>query len=203
MATDQFTRVPVDNNCFNLPLFPLSAHILPGGRMALRIFEPRYVRMVKQACASQSGFGICMYKPKGDKEQNSHIHTIGTYVTVVDFDLLEDGLLGVTVEAKNCFKIDSITTETDELRIGRCQWLDSWQSALFDEAHQVISSRLKDVFEKYPEIRQLYPHTHFDDVVWVIYRWLELIPINAEQKQQLIEYKDCSKAFEFLSQLVE
>lgn len=41
---------------FDIPLFPLSAHLLPGGRMSLRIFEPRYTRMIKQACATDSGF---------------------------------------------------------------------------------------------------------------------------------------------------
>lgn len=171
--------------------------------MALRIFEPRYVRMVKQACASQSGFGICMFNPKGDKIQNTHIHPIGTYVTVVDFDLLDDGLLGITVEGHRCFKIDSISTDEDELRMGQCQWLESWPTVAFEDPQQVLNTRLKDVFEKYPEIAQLYPDPHFDDVAWVIYRWLELIPINSEQKQQLIDYKDYSKAFEFLSQLVQ
>ena len=52
------------------PLFPLSAHLLPEGRMALRIFEPRYVRMVKQACAANSGFVMCMLNASGDKETN-------------------------------------------------------------------------------------------------------------------------------------
>ncbi|MGL4715609.1 MAG: LON peptidase substrate-binding domain-containing protein, partial [Aeromonas sp.] len=32
-----------------LALFPLSAHLLPGGIMPLRIFEPRYQRMIAEA----------------------------------------------------------------------------------------------------------------------------------------------------------
>ena len=93
-----------------LPLFPLSAHILPQGRMALRIFEPRYVRMVKNACATQTGFGVCMLNAKGDKERNEHIHVVGTHVKVIDFDMLDDGLLGITVEGDKCFNIEQVVT---------------------------------------------------------------------------------------------
>jgi Lon protease-like protein len=89
----------------NCPLFPLSAHILPEGRMALRIFEPRYIRMVKDACRLNEGFVICMLNSKGQKEDNTHIFPTGTYCKVIDFDVLEDGLLGITVEGLKCVSI--------------------------------------------------------------------------------------------------
>ena len=90
------------------PLFPLSAHLLPEGRMALRIFEPRYVRMVKQACAENKGFVMCMLNANGDKNLNEHIHKIGTYAQVVDFDMLDDGLLGIKVAGSHLVEVSSI-----------------------------------------------------------------------------------------------
>jgi len=45
-----------------LALFPLSAHLLPGGIMPLRIFEPRYQRMIAQA--GDQGFALCMLDPR-------------------------------------------------------------------------------------------------------------------------------------------
>lgn len=66
-----------------------------------------------------------------------------------------------------------------------------------------MDKRLKEIFQKYPEVNTLYPTPEFDNPIWVIYRWLELLPVNAEQKQQFLENKDCSVALEFLSQLVE
>ena len=65
---------------FDIPLFPLSAHLLPGGGMSLRIFEPRYTRMIKQACASDSGFGICMLNSKGDKDKNEKVKNAIEYL---------------------------------------------------------------------------------------------------------------------------
>ncbi|WP_343860474.1 LON peptidase substrate-binding domain-containing protein [Aliiglaciecola litoralis] len=187
----------------SLPLFPLSAHVLPGGVMSLRIFEPRYVRMVKEACANGTGFAICMLNAQGDKSNNQHIYPLGTYVTVEDFDLLDDGLLGITVKGHRCIRIESITTEEDGLRIGQCRWQDNWKCAIDAETITPMDARLREIFEKYPEVKNLYPSPEFDNPIWVIYRWLELLPVNAEQKQAFLEEKDCRTALEFLSQLVE
>ncbi|MDP5032433.1 MAG: LON peptidase substrate-binding domain-containing protein [Paraglaciecola sp.] len=186
-----------------IPFFPLSAHVLPGGRLQLRIFEPRYVRMVKEACANDTGIGICMFNAKGAKETNEHIFPIGTYAKVVDFDLLPDGMLGITVEGKQCFQILSVETEADGLRVGQIEWLTEWTLPEDQQLLSPINERLVEIFEKYHELKNLYETPHFDDPIWVIYRWLELIPVNAEQKQQLLKDKDCMKALSFLTQLVE
>ncbi|GAC15887.1 LON peptidase substrate-binding domain-containing protein [Aliiglaciecola lipolytica] len=188
---------------FTAPLFPLSAHILPGGAMTLRIFESRYVRMVKEACAQQTGFVICMLNTMGNKEKNQHIYPIGTYVTVEDFNLLEDGLLGITIRAHYCVHVDSIVTEKDQLRVGHCKRLEIWSSDPITTETTIIDTKLKEVFDKYPEVNALYPNADFTNPVWVIYRWLELLPVNAEQKQSFLQQKNCLPALEFLSQLVE
>ena len=45
-----------------LVLFPLSAHLLPGGIMPLRIFEPRYQRMIAES--REREFALCMLDPR-------------------------------------------------------------------------------------------------------------------------------------------
>ena len=52
--------------------------------MSLRIFEPRYVRMVKEVCAGENYFAICMLKADGDKDINTHIHKIATLAKAVE-----------------------------------------------------------------------------------------------------------------------
>lgn len=188
---------------FDIPLFPLSAHLLPGGRMSLRIFEPRYLRMIKEACATDSGFGICMLNSQADKDKNEHIYPIATYAKVIDFDLLEDGLLGVTVEGQKCCKIISIETQRDGLRSAKCDWIEQWTQSAVDHTITPIDERLQEIFVKYPELQSLYKVPKFNDPIWVIYRWLELLPVNAAQKQLLLQQKDCVKALGFLTQLVE
>jgi Lon protease-like protein len=191
------------NPSLEIPLFPLSAHLLPGGRISLRIFEPRYVRMIKEACKNDSSFGICMLNAKGNKDRNEHIYSIGTFAKVIDFDTLDNGFLGVTVEGSKCFDIKSITTESDGLRLGECQWLDEWTVQSEEHSIAPIDEKLMEIFDKYPEFNTLYQNPKFSDPVWVIYRWLELIPVDAEKKQHLMQQKDYLKALSFLTELVE
>jgi len=188
-----------------MPLFPLSAHIFPGGKMALRIFEARYLRMVKEAMRQEQGFVICMLNPKGSKDENTHIYPIGTYVEVVDFDMLDDGLLGLTVEGKHLLKIESITTEKDGLRTGVVSQFDQWQQVepLMGQSGQLLGERLQQIIESYPELKALYPSAPVNDLTWVVYRWLELLPIKAFEKQDLIRQADAGQLLDFLEDLIK
>lgn len=186
-----------------LPLFPISSHILPEGRMALRIFEQRYVRMIKNACASNSGFVICMLNAHGDKSNNSHIFPTGTHCSVIDFDVLQDGFLGVTVEGVTCVSIEGIATESDGLRVGECKEVDPWECDIDLEQLHPINKRLEEIFNKYPDVSSLYKELKFDDPLWVINRWIELLPVGAKQKQYFLAQQDCSKVIQYLTELIE
>ncbi|AWL12654.1 hypothetical protein HMF8227_02201 [Saliniradius amylolyticus] len=185
----------------SIPLFPLSSHVLPGGRLSLRIFEPRYLRMVKEACRQNSGFGICMLKQGLTGSERCPILPIGTYVNVVDFDMLRDGMLGITVEGQRLFHMEQFTTQSDGLRIGQCHWLDMWQANLPEESINPLVKKLKQTFSRYRELAELYEQPRFDDPQWVVSRWLELLPVDAEQKQWLLGQQDSGKVVDFLTQL--
>ena len=93
-----------------LPIFPLSgALLLPGGRLPLNIFEPRYLGMVFDALASHRMIGmIHPVRPGGfagdglpeDQGGLPPVHTIGCAGRIVQFAETDDGrvllsLLGV------------------------------------------------------------------------------------------------------------
>ena len=186
----------------NIPLFPLSAHLLPGGHMALRIFEPRYVRMVKEACAGNGYFVLCMLNSRGDQTSNEHIFPIGTLCKIVDFDLLDDGLLGINVEGVCCVSVENIKTEADGLRIGDCTEQHHWSCVIEDEKISPLRIKLELIYDKYPEIARLYPELKFNDPMWVIYRWLELLPVDAANKQAFLGEKNCDNVLNYISELV-
>jgi len=190
----------MSNNRF--PLFPLSAHLLPEGRMALRIFEPRYVRMVKEACAENKGFVMCMLNANGDKSANEHIHKIGTYATVVDFDMLDDGLLGIKVAGSHLVEVEDILVEKDELRTGICTPIDSWNCDLSTQQIAPMDERLKEIFGNYEELASLYDEPKFDSPNWVLNRWLELLPVDGSQKQHFLEQRECTNLLKYLSTLI-
>lgn len=108
-------------------LFPLSSVVLPEGKMKLRIFEPRYQRMVAQCSKTGRGFGLCLFESKSNKNA-SELSEFGTLVKIVDFETLSDGLLGITVVGMHRFEILKVRVEYDGLRIATVQWLPDWPS---------------------------------------------------------------------------
>ena len=170
--------------------------------MALRIFEPRYVRMVKEACAGNGYFVLCMLNSRGDQASNEHIFPIGTLCKIVDFDLLDDGLLGINVEGVCCVSVENIKTEADGLRIGDCTEQHDWSCVIEDEKISPLRIKLELIYDKYPEIARLYPELKFNDPMWVIYRWLELLPVDAANKQAFLGEKNCDNVLNYISELV-
>lgn len=185
------------------PLFPLSAHLLPGGRLALRIFEPRYVRMVKTACANDSGFVMCMLNPQADVNTNQHIYPLGTFAKVVDFTVLPDGLLGITVEGQYNVEVSHIETEDDGLRTGQCSTMELPEQRIDNQQVSHVSEKLKEVFEQYQELRNLYDEFDYEDPIWVMNRWMELLPIDVETKQRFLAEKSYQNVLDYLNLLVE
>ena len=44
----------------SLGLFPLQTVLMPGSTLGLRIFESRYLDLVRECSRSGDGFGICL-----------------------------------------------------------------------------------------------------------------------------------------------
>ena len=170
--------------------------------MALRIFEPRYVRMVKEACAKDGQFVLCMLNSRGNMQKNEHIFPIGTLCRIVDFDLLEDGLLGIKVQGECCVRVSDIHTEPDGLRTGHFERIDKWHAQVDDEVIEPLRDKLQLIYEKYPEIAKLYPELKFSEPLWVIYRWLELLPVDAANKQAFLNEQNCNKVLNYINDLV-
>ena len=79
-----------------LPLFPLSSIVMPDGLMPLRLFERRYIDMVKNCFKTDTGFGVCLIKEGNEAGEPSTPYPIGTLATIIDFDQGSDGLLHIT-----------------------------------------------------------------------------------------------------------
>jgi Lon protease-like protein len=78
-----------------LPLFPLSAVLLPFGRMPLQIFEPRYVDLVRDCMRTSSPFGVVWIRRGAEVVQPGRkapeLGDYGTCARIVDWDQLPNG----------------------------------------------------------------------------------------------------------------
>lgn len=180
-------------------LFPLRSTILPEGRMHLRIFEPRYIKMVSNCLQNSSGFGVCLIDDsKAPAPRN--VSRYGTFVSIVDFDSDSDNALVITVSGVKKFAIDSVEASEDGLRNASVQWIDNWQHTDLQEPNVYLSEYLQEVYSQFPMIGDLYRDRFFDDATWVCQRWLEILPVDCDQFEQLVSPADCSKALRYLDE---
>ncbi|MFD2180353.1 LON peptidase substrate-binding domain-containing protein [Veronia pacifica] len=179
-----------------LGLFPLPLFLLPGGVTKLRIFEPRYVRLVKEAMHSGNGFVLSM-------KDGDAICRFGTLVDIIDFEQLPDGLLGITIRGKSRAKIFNVAQEDDKLWVGDVEALGDWP-ADFESLPDRVTNALKSIFDQHPQHAAQYDDepADFSDSVWVCQRWLEVLPLENSQKQWFISQDNAEEAKSFIIHLL-
>ncbi|MCF6439665.1 LON peptidase substrate-binding domain-containing protein [Pseudoalteromonas luteoviolacea] len=165
-------------------LFPLPVYILPQGYTRLRIFEPRYLHMVKVAMKEQSGFVLC----HGDKASDTAVSREGVFVEIVDFSQDNGGQLLIDVYAKHRVVITDVTIDEMNLKHGWCHTIDEplWELDSENFAyHERLADLLRDLFVVNAELNDLYKKKNYADPIWVAARWLELLPLTLTQKQKI------------------
>lgn len=171
-----------------IPLFPLRAVLFPDGPLPLRIFESRYIDMVGQCMKDDSPFGVLLIR-EGQETGLATTHEVGTLANITDWYQGSDGLLGVTAVGGQRFRLLSARKQADGLNIGEIEVLAAEPymalPAEYASLKQILESVLDDLGRLYESLER-----RFDDAVWVTYRLIEILPIELEQKQQLLESSD-------------
>ena len=183
-------------------IFPLPLFILPEGYTRLRIFEPRYLHMVKSALKDNTGFVLCTF----EHDTPFNISAQGCLMDVIDFDQDNNGTLLIDVFASQSVQINDVYQDEQELRHGLVSDCNApyWYKDSNNEIgkHQRLHDSLKDVFSGNPELSALYKQTHFNKLPWIAARWLELLPISIEKKQQLAFETNFDNLLSFLHTVI-
>ncbi len=168
-----------------VPLFPLSQIVLPQGRLALRVFEPRYQRLVREA--QQRPFASALLNPYVHNQHQSRIFPVVTLVQIVDFCQLDDGLLGITIEGIQRMRITERWQESDQLHVATTTMLPDWPAQPLTPAQRVLVPALQQIYDQNPELAALYPAPDWQDGRWLARRWLEVLTMPPQLKFQLME----------------
>ncbi|RVU41201.1 peptidase S16 [Rheinheimera riviphila] len=179
-------------------LFPLSQVVLPGGRMKLRVFEPRYIRLVREACAGGRPFVSALLNPYVAQTHPDRIFPLATLVQITDFTQLDDGLLGITIEGLQRVELADRWQETDGLHVANGIVLPDWQETPFLPSHQQLTQELKTVFAQNPQLESMYPKPHWQDATWLAQRWIEILTMPPPLKYQLMAADNATPALDAL-----
>ena len=179
-----------------IPLFPLSIVMFPGGRFDLQIFERRYIDLVRQCLRSETGFGICLSKSGEEtiqKNSGQAIYTTGTYSKIVDWDQLENGLLGITVEGREKSSVSDFWKGNDDILHANVEFseVESADSEPIPLENQFDGlSVLLRKLENHPMVEKKKLVVDYDNLWDLGWRLSELIPIKIEERQKLLEIDD-------------
>ena len=185
-----------------LPLFPLNTVLFPGGPLPLRIFEPRYVDMVKRCLRDQASFGVVLIR-EGEEAgpRPAEFHDLGTLARIVDFDTLPDGLLGLTCIGEQRFRVQSHTRLQDGLNMAHVNVFDPDVPMPLPAEYQHLVELLERLL---PELGDWYARVerHSDDAHWVSYRLAELLPLSMPSRQFCLELADPRERLRLLSEVL-
>ena len=171
-----------------LPLFPLNAVLFPGGPLPLKIFEPRYLDMVSRCMREQTGFAVVLVSEGEEASIATSFAATGTEARIVDFDRLEDGLLGISCLGRERVRVVEAWREPDGLNRGRVLDIAADPVVAVPPEQAWLADVVKQVL---PEAGDTYRHVERrDDAAWIANRLAELLPLALADKQSLLELSD-------------
>ena len=184
-----------------VPIFPLNTVLFPGGPLPLRIFESRYIDMVSRCMKNDEPFGVVLIRD-GHEAGPATNYSVGTLARIADFYQGSDGLLGVTAIGAQRFRILSSHRQADGLNIGDIEPIPDEDPlplpTKYQSMQQILGNVLDDLGRLYESLER-----RLDDAVWVTYRFVEILPIDLEQKQASLESSDTVSRLELVSELLE
>lgn len=186
----------------HVPLFPLNSIILPRGRIPLQLFEPRYIDMLTRCLKEDRGFVVVLLREGLETSTAAAFYDIGTYVRIVDFQQMDNGLLGITVEGEAKVTVVKTWKAPDGLNMGDAE-------VLLDEVDLPVPLALSELpvvlraLLKHPVVNELEMKVNFEDAREVGWRLTELLPLDKQEKQKLVELQDPIERLNRLHALLE
>ena len=180
----------VHSPLIDMPLFPLASVLFPGGQLQLRIFEPRYLDLVRECARYGTGFGVCLILEGHEVGAPATPAAIGTIARIKDFDRGEDGLLAIVAEGGPRFRVARSRVRSDGLLRGEVEvWPDEpeMQAPVEFALLQSILERLIETMA--PHWRHA-PRSAYDDASWLGFRLAELLPLDPAEQQRMLELSD-------------
>jgi Lon protease-like protein len=178
-----------------IPLFPLSAVLLPGARMPLQIFEPRYMDLVSDCMKQQTGFGVVLLREGNEvldvregsagQQPETRLSPLGTYARIVDWDSLPNGKLGITIEGERKFRLLGSRVEASRLHLGEVEWLAPEPYEPLPEGALELKGLLRQLTE-HPHVAALNISPDIEDTGTLGCVLTQLLPIDEAIKFQLL-----------------
>jgi Lon protease-like protein len=176
----------------DIPIFPLSTVLFPGGVLPLRVFEARYMDMVRDCMQHETPFGVCLITRGGEVGEAAEHEPIGCLAHIRGWDMEQLGLLQLrTVGGIRFRAVDRRVGRNGLIRVTADEIADDSRLDVPDEMAECAMLVRKIVTELRerepdPEKRMIAEPCDFDSAAWVANRLCEFLPIPNPAKHKLM-----------------
>jgi Lon protease-like protein len=186
-----------------LPLFPLNTVLFPGCMLDLQIFEARYLDMISRCMKQGEGFGVvCIVDGTEVGEAVGQFSAIGCEALIRDFQQLPNGLLGIRVEGARRFRVQRAQLLPDQLTLAEVEWLEEHPEQPLVAEHADLAALLS-ALSAHPLVAALGMQSDVVSQDALANQLAYLLPLEPEQKLQLLSLQGAEPRLELLQQLLE
>ena len=196
----------------HIPLFPLGTVLFPDGVIALKIFEARYLDMIKRCLKEKTSFGVISIIKGSETQVGESVETsfanIGTLASIEDFDPVQPALYMTRSLGTQRFKLLQAKQEVDGLWLGEVELIENDPLTPIPPEHQYVAKLLQEIISVIESEDLLgdapfkIPHK-LDDCGWVSNRLAELLPLSIAQKNHLLAQSNPRIRLDLITEIIE
>ncbi|HVJ37520.1 MAG TPA: LON peptidase substrate-binding domain-containing protein [Stenotrophomonas sp.] len=173
-----------------LPLFPLHAVLVPGASLALRVFERRYLDLVRDCSHHGAGFGVCLILEGHEVGAPATPAAFGTEARIEDFDMGADGVLVLRLRGARRFHVERTRVRDNGLVVGQVHWREPDNDDELRPEHALLAILLERLIEQAGAQYAASSPAQLDQAAWVGWRLAELLPLTESQRLSLLQQDD-------------
>ncbi|MEG2802572.1 LON peptidase substrate-binding domain-containing protein [Stenotrophomonas sp.] len=173
-----------------LPLFPLHAVLLPGAALGLRVFERRYLDMLRECSRQDTSFGVCLILDGEETGAPAAPAAYGVEARIEDFDVGADGVLMLRLRGQRRFHVLRTRVRDNGLVLGEVQWRAPDHDDELRPEHALLATVLEHIIEQAGSAFAPRHPAQLEQAAWVGWRLAELLPLEESQRLQLLQHDD-------------
>lgn len=197
-----------------LPLFPLNTVLFPGGVLPLKVFETRYIDMVRDCMKQEKPFGVVRIKSGREVGIAAVPDGVGCLAYIQQWDMPELGLLMLQTSGGQRFRILETRVLPDQRLEAQVEMIPNDEDAPISEKLLACAQALKTVIDDISAAASAgqegatgfapFPsELHLDSTCWVANRWCEILPISTLARQKLLELQDAQSRLSIVYQYLQ
>ena len=179
--------------------------MFPNTYLPLNIFEPRYLKMIDKALASDNRL-IGMIQPKGvNNNLDTSLHDVGCVGKIIKFEEVENSRYLITLKGLNRFNLIKEITNDDNFKVAEID-CNFFIEDLEEEKIKEGFSNLKLALRKFFQVKDIKVNNEIIESCKdynLVDQITMICPLASEEKQLLLETLSITKRNALLLSMIE